>query len=140
MTPQQIQDVTRTWAMIAPTADAAVALFYERLFAIDPALRAFFAGTDLPAQRRKLAAALATVLGGLDRLDALLPALADLGCRHARLGVADRHYDRVGEALLWTLEQGLGAAWTDDVHAAWVAAYGLVADAMRTGDDARLAA
>ena len=74
MIPQQIQDVTRTWAMVAPTADAAVALFYERLFAIDPALRAFFAGTDLPAQRRKLAAALATVLGGLDRLDALRPA------------------------------------------------------------------
>jgi hemoglobin-like flavoprotein len=115
-----------------------VALFYERLFAIDPALRAFLRRHRSAGAAAQLAA-LATVLGGLDRPTPCCRRWP-ISAAGSVFGVVDRHYDRVGEALLWTLEQGLGAAWTDDVHAAWVAAYGLVADAMRTGDDARLAA
>ena len=34
------------------------------------------------------------------------------------------HYPVVGGALLWTLEKGLGEAWTPEVAAAWTAAYG----------------
>jgi len=34
-------------------------------------------------------------------------------------------------ALLWTLEKGLGDAWTPAVNDAWVAAYTLVASVMR---------
>jgi hemoglobin-like flavoprotein len=67
---------------------------------------------------------------GLDRPEALLPALAALGRRHAGYGVNKHDYETVGEALLWTLEQGLGPSFTPDIREAWAALYRLVADTM----------
>ncbi len=131
MTPDQLAIVKRTWAEVVPIADQAVALFYDRLFAIDPALRELFAGTDRRAQHRKLAAALDLAVGALEDFEALRPTLGELGRRHAGYGVADKDYDSVGAALLWTLEQGLGEAWTQDAAAAWSAAYAGIAGAMR---------
>ena len=66
---------------------------------------------------------LGTVVAGLDRLDTLMPAVQALGRRHAGYGVAPAHYTPVGSALLWTLEQGLGSAFTPDVKDAWATAY-----------------
>ena len=83
-------------------------------------------------QRRKLIQAISTVVGALDRFEDVEPAIADLGRRHVAYGVTDAHYGTVGAALLWTLEQGLGDAWTADVKAAWVAAYTAISDVMRS--------
>ena len=71
------------------------------------------------------------VVQGLDHLEALVPTFADLGRRHAQYGVTEGHYDAVGAALLWTLEQGLGSGWTPEAKAAWSGAYALLADVMR---------
>ena len=76
-------------------------------------------------------AMLSYTVNGLNRLDVLLPAVRALGRRHATYGVRPEHYFTVGAALLWTLEQGLGAAFTPAVREAWVAAYGVLADTMR---------
>ena len=46
-------------------------------------------------------------------------------------GVRDEHYATVGSALVWTLEQGLGDAFTLDVRKAWTAAYGVLANTMQ---------
>jgi hemoglobin-like flavoprotein len=54
-----------------------------------------------------------------------------LGRRHAGYGVTDEHYDMVAEALLWTLQQGLGEYFTPDVAAAWCSAYAILADVMK---------
>src|SRR4030095_11499050 len=107
MTPQQIELVRVTFGAIAPRVEAAAALFYQRLFEIEPALRPLFRG-DIGAQVAKLAHTLGVAVASLDRLDTLAPTLRELGRRHAGYGVQDRHYDIVGEALLWTLAQGLG--------------------------------
>jgi hemoglobin-like flavoprotein len=131
MSPEQKALVKETWQKVVPTADTAARLFYERLFEIDPTTRPLFEATNLAEQRRKLIQALTMVVHGLDRLEALLPTLADLGRRHARYGVRDSHYDSVGAALLWTLERGLGSAWTVEVKAAWSGAYSLMAGVMR---------
>ena len=40
------------------------------------------------------------------------------------------HYASVGQALLWTLERGLGEAFTPEVRDAWAAAYALLSAAM----------
>jgi hemoglobin-like flavoprotein len=69
---------------------------------------------------------------GVDHLEALVPTIAGLGRRHAQFGVTDAHYDTVGAALLWTLEQGLGSGWTPEVKVAWSGAYAQLADVMRT--------
>jgi hemoglobin-like flavoprotein len=68
---------------------------------------------------------------GLDHLDRLVPVVQDLGRRHVGYGVTDAHYDTVGSALLWTLEKGLGSAFTPDMKDAWATVYGLLATVMK---------
>jgi hemoglobin-like flavoprotein len=131
MSPEQKALVKETWRKVAPMADTAARLFYDRLFEIDATTRTLFKTTHFAEQRRKLIQALTLVVQGLDHLEALVPTLADLGRRHAQYGVTDSHYDTVGTALLWTLEQGLGSGWTPEVKAAWSGAYALLADVMR---------
>jgi hemoglobin-like flavoprotein len=135
MSPQQKELVKETWRKLTPMAGSAARLFYERLFEIDETTRPLFKTTDLAEQRQKLIQALIVVVQGLDRLEALVPILADLGRRHVQYGVTDGHYDSVGAALLWTLEQGLGSGWTPEVKVAWSGAYTLLADVMREAAD-----
>lgn len=111
-------------------ADGAARLFYGRLFALDPSLRRMFRG-DMDEQGRKLMATLSFVVDKLGRLPELLPAVQSLGRRHAAYGVRDEHYAEVATALLWTLEQALGEAFTPAVRAAWAEAYDTLAGAMQ---------
>jgi hemoglobin-like flavoprotein len=131
MTPEQKRLVRDTWKQVVPVADAGAAMFYHRLFEIDPTTRELFRATDMVAQRKKLLQTLAFAIGGLDNLDALVSKVEDLGRRHAGYGVTDAHYDSVGAALLWTLEQGLGQAWTPPVAAAWSEVYRLLSGTIR---------
>lgn len=130
MTPTQVQLVQQTFEDVRPIAAAAATLFYDRLFTLDPSLRPLFKG-DMEAQGRKLMQALAMAVGGLKTPEAILPAVSALGARHRGYGVQPEHYDTVGAALLWTLEQGLGQGFTPDVREAWAAAYGMLAGAMQ---------
>lgn len=130
MNNQQIQLVHASFEQVLPIADTAAALFYGRLFEIDPDLRPLFKG-DVRAQGRKLMQMLALVIEGLDRMELLTPALQALGQRHASYGVRAEHYTTVIEALLWTLDKGLGEAFTEEVEEAWIAAYRLLATTMQ---------
>jgi nitric oxide dioxygenase len=111
MTPQQISLVKASFAKVAPISEKAAALFYGRLFEIVPEVRPLFHG-DMAEQGRKLMAVLAVVANGLSNLQTILPAASALAKRHIAYGVKAEHYGPVGAALLWTLEQGLGAEWT----------------------------
>ena len=122
--------VQESFTAIVPIADDAAALFYRRLFEIDPSLQRMFRG-DMAEQRRKLMQMLTAAVKGLDHLEKLIPVVEDLGRRHIAYGVADAHYDTVGAALLWTLEKGLGAAFTPETKAAWAEVYGLLASTMQ---------
>jgi hemoglobin-like flavoprotein len=68
-------------------------------------------------------ATLAAVVGGLRDIESILPTASALAIRHVGYGVKPEHYPSVGNALLWTLQRGLGPGWTPDVAAAWTAAY-----------------
>ena len=129
--PQSKRLVKESWRQVAPIADAAAEMFYQRLFEIDPATRKLFHASRMAEQRRKVIQALTLAVEGLDDLDTLLPAIRDLGRRRHGYGVNDKHYESVGAALLWTLQQGLGAAWTPAVASAWSEIYLLLSDAMR---------
>ena len=137
MTPRQVELVQASWASVDPIAEAAAEIFYSKLFALDPSLRAMFRG-DMREQGRKLMSMIAFAVRGLSRLETLLPGVQALGRRHAGYGVRDKHYETVATALLWTLHQGLGKAFTDEVREAWATAYGVLATTMK--DAARLAA
>jgi hemoglobin-like flavoprotein len=129
MTPGQVSLVQSSFAKVVPISDTAAALFYDRLFAIAPQVKQMFKG-DMAEQGRKLMTTLAVVVNGLTNLDAILPAASTLARRHISYGVKPSHYASVGEALLWTLQKGLGDAWNADTAAAWAAAYGTLSSFM----------
>jgi hemoglobin-like flavoprotein len=131
MTPQQKDLVQQTWQQVLPIADTAATLFYERLFEIDPSARSLFSATHMPEQRRKLMQMIGVAVKGLDEPEETLQAVAELGARHLKYGVADHHYDSVGAALLCTLGQGLGESFTPEAKEAWESVYTLLADTMR---------
>jgi hemoglobin-like flavoprotein len=122
MTPDQISLVQTSFAKVAPIADQAAQIFYDRLFEVAPQVRTLFPD-DMTEQRRKLMAMLSVVVNGLDKLDTILPAASALAKRHVNYGAQPAHYPVVGEALLWTLERGLGEAWNPELAAAWTSAY-----------------
>lgn len=130
MTPQQITLIQTSWAAVLPIQDTAAGLFYQRLFVLDPSVRPMFKG-DLAAQGKKLMQALGFIVNSLTRLDELVPVAQDMARRHVGYGVQAEHYETVGTALLWTLEQGLGSAFTDETRDAWATAYGTLAGVMK---------
>ena len=139
MTPQQQTLISQTWAQVAPIADDAAHLFYERLFQLDPSLRRLFSRTDMDAQRKNLVQTLAVVVKGIDNLEPLIPAVEALGRRHAGYGVKPTHYATVGQALLDTLQAGLGDGFTPDAREAWGEAYELLAGVMLSAGEAKAA-
>lgn len=132
MNETQIQLVQNSFNQVRPIAVTAAVLFYNRLFTLDPSLRPMFKG-DMAHQGRMLMSMLSAAVNGLTNLAALVPVVHQLGARHASYGVRDEHYATVGSALVWTLELGLGDAFTLDVRKAWTAAYGLLANTMQAG-------
>lgn len=131
MTPEQAVLVKNSWAMVTPIADKAAELFYGKLFELDPELKPLFKG-DMTEQGRKLMSMINTAVNGLDKLEAIVPAVEKLGERHVAYGVKDKDYDTVGAALLWTLGAGLGDAFTPDVKEAWTVTYGVLAGTMKS--------
>jgi hemoglobin-like flavoprotein len=130
MTPEQQTLVRESFARVAPIAPAAAAMFYERLFVLDPSLRSLFKD-DMEEQGRKLMLMIGTAVANLHQIGNIVPAVRDLGRRHAGYGVKDAHYDTVATALLWTLEQGLGPNFTQATRDAWAEAYGVLAGEMK---------
>lgn len=129
MTPAQVSLVQESFKKVQPIAQQAADLFYNRLFEIAPQVRPLFPA-DLKEQKRKLMAMLATAVTNLHRVDKIVPAVQDLGRRHAGYGVTAEHYKPVGEALIWTLQQGLGKDFTPALQSAWVEAYTTLAGVM----------
>lgn len=130
MTPKQALLVKNSWALVTPIADQAAELFYGKLFELNPELQSLFKG-NMIEQGRKLITMINTAVHSLDKLEAIIPAVEQLGERHAEYGVNAEDYDTVGTALLWTLESGLGEAFTPDVKEAWTAVYTVLADTMK---------
>jgi len=133
MTQNEKVLVQNSLAQIAPTADAAAGLFYCRLFEMDPSLMPLFRGGDMKERGRKLMQVVAFTVGSLDRLEEILPAVHAMGARHARYGVTAKHYETAASALLWSLEMGLGNAFTPEVKRAWVSVYRFLVTHMKAG-------
>jgi hemoglobin-like flavoprotein len=130
MHPRQAQLIRESFAKVEPRAAIAALMFYQRLFTLDPSLRALFQN-DIEQQSVKLMQALRFAVATLDSPRELQPVLESLGRRHVYYGVEDRHYDTVGAALMDTLEYLLGPAFTAEVKEAWLAIYTHMADTMK---------
>jgi len=121
MDPERVA-MASSFTRVRAQGDACISATYERVFGTAPTVRALFPA-DMTEQRKKLMATLAIVVNGLDNMDSILPAAGALAKRHVSYGAQASHYPVVGEALLWTLEKGLGRSWTPEVAAAWTSAY-----------------
>ena len=136
LTGRQQQLIRASFERMLPIQEPAAALFYERLFALDPRLKTLFRA-DMDEQGRKLMAMLRTVVEHSHCLGRLVPALRELGRRYDSLGVTDRDYDTVPTALIWTLEQELGTDFTAETREAWTICYGILANEMKAAANER---
>ncbi|MBB6463109.1 globin family protein [Flammeovirga kamogawensis] len=127
---KQIELVQNSFALVAPIAEQAAGIFYNKLFELDPSLKPLFT-SDISEQGKKLMSMLAAAVNGLNNLTTLVPVVQDLGKRHVSYHVEEKHYDTVGEALLFTLKAGLGDEWTEDVEEAWTTVYVVLATTMK---------
>ncbi|MDH5571536.1 MAG: globin domain-containing protein [Gammaproteobacteria bacterium] len=130
MTPKQIELIQSSWNRISQDPDQAAELFYKKLFSLNPELKQLFK-PDMKGQGRKLMAMLNTAVNNLHRLESILPIIQASGRRHIDYGVKNEDYDTVAEALLWTLGEGLGHDFTEEVKLAWVDVYNLLANTMK---------
>jgi hemoglobin-like flavoprotein len=131
VTPEQKVLIRRTWAEVVPKSDATAALFYQRLFQIDPPARRLFGSKDMRVQGTLFMQMLSIFVRSLDELPEMTTAIASCGKRHTGYGVLATDYDGVGRALLWAVEQVLGPAFTPEVREAWTEGYRTLAGTMQ---------
>jgi len=137
MTPVQIQLVQDSWQRVLPHEDAVAQAFYSRLFELNPELGSLFR-SDQQEQRRKFMQMISLTVEGLSQPELLVPMLHELGRRHVDLyRVVPHNYDSLGAALLWTLKQNLGDAFSDELRQAWSQTYQHMALAMQEGEWSR---
>lgn len=129
MTDQEVSLVKSSFSMVVPIADTAAALFYNRLFETHPQLKPMFKH-DMREQGKKLMATIGTAVAAANKPHVLQPALEALASRHVKYGVKTEHFDAVGAALIWTLEQGLGPKFTAETREAWIKLFGEITHVM----------
>ncbi|WP_020602268.1 globin domain-containing protein [Spirosoma spitsbergense] len=130
MTNQQIQLVKQTWKLLREVDPAVLGdVFYGRLFFKYPMLRPMFKG-PMASQYQKFIDMLSIIVARIDRPDSIAQELSAMTRSHAGYGVQPHHYEDVKDALLWTLQQGLGADWNADVQQAWITCYDALTHAM----------
>jgi hemoglobin-like flavoprotein len=132
MNQHHVQLVQESYELVKPIAGIAADLFYDRLFQLDPNLRPMFK-SDLGEQKHNLMTTLTFAVAGLNKPERVISTVQRLGARHTGYGVQPQHYQTVGAAILWTLAQGLGDAFTPEVEEAWTAVYTLLAETMQEG-------
>lgn len=140
MSPENEQLIRESWKLLEPQAAQFAGLFYDRLFEMDPQVRALFATTDMDRQRVKFVDMLRVLVKGMDDPAHLVSEVAASGRRHADYGAQDAHYGVVGAALLWAIEQGMGDRFDHATRDAWRELYTLISAVMRRGAERARAA
>ena len=130
MKPEQIKLVKKTWKILMGINPKIIGdAFYSKLFTDHPAIRKLFP-SDMNQQYIKLVDMLTSIIMNLDHLESVSEEIIAMSNRHTGYGVKPAHYEMVGSALLWTLQKGLGAEWSNDIENAWIACYQSLADTM----------
>ena len=132
MTREEINLVRTSWVNLTAISDQAADMFYRRLFEVYPEVRPLFKG-EIDEQGEKLMRMIGKAVAALDDLEPLDRVIKMMGARHSGYGVKDEDYEKLRDAMFWTLEQGLGDGFTPATRAAWASVYEDLADMMREG-------
>ncbi|MBC7885117.1 MAG: hemoglobin [Saprospiraceae bacterium] len=130
MKPEQIKIVKKTWKILMGVDPKIIGdAFYSKLFSDQPSIRKLFPH-DMNQQYTKLVDMLSSIIMNLDHPYIVSPGIIAMAKRHSGYGVKPIHYAMVGNALLWTLKEGLGTEWNQDIEEAWTSWYQTLAEAM----------
>lgn len=130
MTPRQIILIKSSWKVFRNIAPGLVGeVFYSRLFIMMPSLKSMF-NNPMDQQYKKLTDMLSFIVARLDKLEEVTAPAKELALRHVQYGVRPGHYKLVGNALIWTLEKGLGKDWNSELEEAWTACYTILSNTM----------
>ena len=131
MSPEQVKLIRAAWPVVESDSARLAESFYAHLFEIDSSAANLFAGVDMAGQREKWRLTIAAVVHALDAPDRLLASLGAVAKRHASYGVESRHFDSVGDALLWAFADALGDEFTPELRTAWAETYSLISSVMK---------
>ncbi|MEP6749172.1 MAG: globin family protein [Bacteroidota bacterium] len=135
ITQQQILLVQKTWKLFRDIKPEIIGdVFYSKLFADMPALKRMFKNS-IASQYKKLIDMLSMMVGRLHNLQEITPEIEEMALRHVGYGVKPAHYKLVEDALLWTLERGLGNDWNEEVKKAWTDCYTILSGIMIEASD-----
>jgi hemoglobin-like flavoprotein len=129
MRPEQVELIRGSFDAIWPFRRKFAGLFYNRFFELAPDTKVLFSG-DLDRQHLKLMDMVAAIVGALDQREMFQSLIRYSAHQHARLGVKSSHFVAFGEALIWSLQQQFGPAFTPEVREAWTALYASVKNEM----------
>jgi hemoglobin-like flavoprotein len=131
MTPEQIDLVRKSFDALWPFRQKLAAQFYGRFFELVPDARRLFTN-DMDKQQLKLMDAIAAIVGALDQREMFQSIISHTGRKHAEFGVREADFVAFGDALLWGLQQQLGAGFSPELKQAWTVLYDAVqAEMMR---------
>jgi hemoglobin-like flavoprotein len=132
MTPEQVSLITQSFDEMWPIRRNLAASFYNRFFAIAPDARHLFPD-DMQRLHVKLMDTIAAIVGALDNRALFQSIISHTALQHARFGVSSSQFAAFGDALIWSLEQQFGAAFTPELRQAWIALYEAVQSEMMAG-------
>jgi len=131
MTPKQLIEVNL--AVVIQADPDVVGRFYAKLFQRHPELQRLFGRRSQREQEKMLTEAILAVVGHMEDATWLRDVLRPLGARHVAYGVTEAMYPLVANALIDTLREVSGAAWSPEVQTAWSDALNAVAGEMIAG-------
>jgi hemoglobin-like flavoprotein len=130
MTNEQIRLVKNSWKILRQIDTSLFAdVFYSKLFLENTGLRKMFPA-NMRQQRQLLMDMLHFIISNLDHPEASNEEIRALGLRHEGYGIKREHYQLVGDALLWTIEQAIGNEWNDELNDGWLACYDMISKTM----------
>jgi hemoglobin-like flavoprotein len=129
MTPEQIDLIRKSFDALWPVRRRVGELFYSRFFELAPDARALFP-QDIARQQLKLMDMIAAIVGALDQREIFQSIISYSGRQHAQFGVERTHFVAFGNALIWSLEQQFGTAFTPELKQAWTMLYNAVQNEM----------
>ncbi|WP_018691002.1 NO-inducible flavohemoprotein [Algicola sagamiensis] len=131
MLSQQTMTIIQSTAPVLAEHGVAITdRFYHLLFSAHPALKHIFnmSNQSEGTQKKALAQAVYSYAQHIDRLADLLPLVERIAHKHASLGILPEHYPIVGKYLIEAIQDVLQDAFTDEIKAAWVEGYQMLAD------------
>jgi hemoglobin-like flavoprotein len=106
-------------------------LLYDKLFELDPDSAKLFKG-DIGEQQHRIMNMMKTVSEGLNNPNIILPAIQDLGKRHAHYGVDEKQYETFKASLFHALKTITGNEWNEQTEKIWDKFYQILVSVMNS--------